>query len=234
MAQLFTTAVGHGFAGLFSAIKRVRPERPIHSRGLRLTGAVEVAPPGTASGIAWIDTPGTSTVAARISRSVGLPDGLPDVVGLAFRINDWPDAADAGLPADVLLSSTGWSRAGRFVLLPRFRADRSPLTTIIPYRGPHGPVLIGARTLGPAPLPASLGAFGRTLGGEAWVLGLYHARPRGPWHQFGTMSLLLDLQGKEDLRFDAVLNPLPGADTYGWTKRLREPSYAVARRPPPR
>ncbi|WP_049822464.1 hypothetical protein, partial [Arthrobacter sp. H41] len=135
-------------------------------------------------------------------------------------------------PADVLLSSTGWSRLGRFVLSPRLRADRAPLTTIIPYRGAEGPVLIGARTLGPGALPASLRGFERQLGRGTWTLGLYYAQPRGPWHQFGILSLRLDPLGEEaDLRFDPVLNPLPGADTYGWAKRLREPSYAMARRP---
>lgn len=248
MAQLLTDAAGHGFAAMFRALKKVRPERPIHSRGLRLTGTVEVTPTTRASGIFWVDTPGTSTVAARISRSVGLPDGLPDVVGLAFRIPGEPEAVGPGEPdprnhgkpdaagpsgGDVLLSSTGWSRPGRFVLSPRLRADRAPLTTIIPYRGAEGPVLIGARTLGPGALPASLKGFERKLGRGTWILGLYYAHPRGPWHQFGILSLRLDLLGEEENpRFDAVLNPLPGAGTYGWAKRLREPSYAVARQPP--
>ncbi|MBG6217216.1 hypothetical protein IWX75_001670 [Arthrobacter sp. CAN_A6] len=248
MAQLLTSAAGHGLTAIFRALKKVRPERPIHSRGLRLTGTVEVRPSAGASGISWVDTPGTSTVTARISRSVGLPDGLPDVVGLAFRLQGGPDALGAGESdsralgrpdavgpsgGDVLLSSTGWSRTGRFVLSPRLRADRAPLTTIIPYRGSEGPVLIGARALGSEALPASLKGFERKLGGGTWTLGLYYAHPRGPWHQFGILSLCLDLLGEEeDSRFDAVLNPLPGAGTYDWARRLREPSYAVARQPP--
>jgi hypothetical protein len=238
MAQLPTTAAGYGLAALFAAMKKVRPERPIHSRGLRLAGKVEVTPAGGTSGIAWIDTPGTSEVTARISRSVGLPDGLPDVVGLALRMTDWPGRpahpGESGPVSDLLMSSTWWSRPGRFVLSPRLRADRAPLTTIIPYRGTAGPVLVGARTLGPGALPASLRGFERQLGTEAWTLGLFHARPRGSWQRFALLSLRLDASGEEqDLRFDPLLNPLPGADTYGWAARLREPSYAVARRPSP-
>ena len=48
----------------------------------------------------------------------------------------------------------------------------------------------------------------------------------------GTLSLHLDhLRPDTDDRFDPVLHPLPGARTYEWTRRLREPAYAEARRP---
>lgn len=233
MAGLASSAIGTGFEVVFRAIKRVRRHRPIHSRGLRLAGTVVVHDHGLSSGISWIDRPGEGAVTARISRSAGTPDGLPDVVGLALRLHH----ADAG-PApstfsDVLLSSTGWSFPGRFVLVPRLGVSRAPLGTMMPYRGESGPVLLAARTLRPVGLPSSLRGFARTLGDAPWQLGLYFATPRGRWQHFGTLTLRLDPTGEEkDLRFDAVLHPLAGAGTYDWARRVREPSYALSRRAP--
>jgi hypothetical protein len=226
-------AIGKGFEVVFRGMKHLRRHRPIHSRGLRLDGTAVVHDHGLRSGIAWIDRPDATPATARVSRSVGTPDGLPDIVGLAVRIHHPGSGPLPSTFSDILLSSTGWSFPGRFALIPRLRASRAPLTTMMPYRGEDGPVLLGARTLSPSRLPSSLRGFERALGTSPWQLGLYFATPRGSWQHFGTLTLRLDPEGEEkDLRFDAVLHPLAGAQTYDWTRRVREPSYAVSRRQP--
>lgn len=233
MAGRTSSVIGKGFEVVFRGIKQVRRHRPIHSRGLRLDGTVLVHDHGLSSGIAWIDQPGGTPATARVSRSAGLPDGLPDIVGLAVRLHHGDPGPAPSTFSDVLLSSTGWSFPARFVLVPRLTASRAPLTTMMPYRGDHGPVLLGARTLTPAGLPSSLRSFSRSLGASEWQLGLYFATLRGAWQHFGTLTLRLSPEAEErDLRFDAVLHPLAGAQTYDWTRRVREPSYALARRRP--
>ncbi|WP_434993048.1 hypothetical protein [Arthrobacter sp. Ld5] len=233
MAGRISGAIGAGFEGMFRGIRRIRPHRPIHARGLRLDGTVVVHEHGLRSGIAWIDQPGRSPATARVSRSVGTPDGLPDILGLAARFHHPADGPGPSTFSDVLLSSTGWSFPGRFVLMPRLGISRTPFSTMMPYRGDHGPVLLGARTLGPAGLPASLRALEHALASSAWQLGFYCATPVGPWQHFGTLTLSLSPDAEErDLRFDAVLHPLAGAATYEWARRVREPSYALARRRP--
>jgi hypothetical protein len=210
-------------------MKLVRPSRPIHPRGLRLSGLLEIDGTARGSGIPWLETAGSTPVEARLSRSVGLPGPLPDIIGLAVGIR-------AGASrADVLLSSTGGSPAGRFVLLPRRNVARTVLSTMMPYKGTQGPVLLAARTTGPSGrLPASLPAFRRKLAGRPWTLELCYARPLGPWSPFGTLTLAVDAdQDQEDLRFDPVLHPLPTARTYAWAAGLRRGSYAVARAPRP-
>ena len=233
MAGLASSAIGKGFEVLFRGIKHVRRHRPIHSRGLRLDGSVTVHDHGLSSGIAWIDQPGGGTATARLSRSAGTPDGLPDIVGLAVRFHH-PEAGPAPSTfSDILLSSTGWSFPGRFVLVPRLSISRAPLGTMMPYRGDTGPVVLGARTIAPAGLPSSLRGFTRSLGEAPWQLGLYFATPRGRWQHFGTLTLRLNPDAEEkDLRFDAVLHPLAGAGTYEWARKVREPSYALSRREP--
>jgi hypothetical protein len=226
LEQIATTA-GRGFALLFRGIKALRPERPIHPEGVSLTGSVDRLPPGRRSGISWLDTPGTVQVQARLSRSIGLPEPLPDIVGLALRV-----LADPG-PFDVLLASTGMSGASRFILTPHRFASEPAFTTLMPYQSSRGPVLLAARTLDSAfRLPAKPEAFRRALGDRVWTLGLYHSALRGPWTRFATMSLSLDAtQQDTDRRFDPLLHPLPGAGTYRWTRSLREPSYTTAREP---
>jgi hypothetical protein len=210
-------------------MKLVRPSRPIHPHGLRLSGSLQRTGTAPASGIPWLDATGRTPVEARLSRSAGLPGPLPDVVGLALKI------PSDGSFSDVLLASTGSSPVGRFVLVPRRNVARTVLSTMMPYKGTSGPVLLAARTTAPSGrLPAPLAAFRRKLAGDPWTLQLLHARPLGPWIPFGTLSLTVDAdQDQEDLRFDPVLHPLPTAQTYGWAAALRRGSYAVARAPRP-
>jgi hypothetical protein len=220
-------AAGLTFAAAFKALKVLRPDRPIHPAGVALTGTIE-KPPGTpGSGILWIDSAGTDAVSARLSRSLGTPRGWPDVLGLALRVT-----TPTG-PADVLLASTGMSWPGRLILMAHRHASSSKLTSLMPYKGFRGPVLLAARPdAGGKDLPAAADAFRRALATGTWTLGLYYARPTGRWVRFGTIALRLD-PGKADLstRFDPLRNTLPGAGTYGWAGRLREPSYEAARRP---
>src|SRR5215217_4508967 len=120
-------AAGRAFAGLFRVLKVARPVRPIHPKGVGLTGELtRTGNAGSPSGLDWLDAPGTDSAEARFSRSVGLPSRLPDVLGLALRIMPSDGGAHAtasdggasGGAADVLLSSTGWNLPGRFLLRP--------------------------------------------------------------------------------------------------------------------
>ena len=105
----FSGAAGQVLAASFKTLKVLRPHRPIHPTGVALTGTIEKWPGCAGSGILWIDSPGTAAVSARLSRSLGMPPGWPDILGLALRIT-----TEAG-PADVLLASTAMSRPGRLL-----------------------------------------------------------------------------------------------------------------------
>lgn len=226
MTASFSRAAGVAFAAAFKALKVLRPDRPIHPAGVGLTGTIEKHPGQAGSGILWVDSAGKAVVSARLSRSLGTPPGWPDVLGLALRIT-----TETG-PADVLLASTGMSWPGRLLLTVHRHASSSKLTSLMPYKGFRGPVLLAARPeTGGKTLPAAPAAFRQALGTGTWTLGLYYARPAGRWIRFGTLALTLD-PGNADLgtRFDPLRNTLPGAGTYGWAGRLREPSYEAARR----
>jgi hypothetical protein len=245
-------AAGRMFAAIFRTIKLVRPDRPIHPDGVGLVG--ELARGGASagagtSGIGWLDSPGVDAVEARFSRSVGLPLELPDILGLGLRIRTGAtsagDAGDPGDPAesvsDVLFASTGWGFPARFVLMPRRDVAAASLTTLMPYEGRRGPVLLGIKTLrlpdgrSAAGLKAKAdGSFQESLATGDWVLGLYYARPSGPWTRAGELTLRAAPEPTDTpLRFNPLEHALPGAGTYPWTRRLREYSYRMAQQPPP-
>lgn len=228
MKASFSSAAGSALAAVFKAMKILRPDRPIHPVGVALAGTIERQPGSAGSGIRWADSPGRDQVTARFSRSIGTPSGWPDILGLALRI-----ATETG-PADVLLASTPMAWPGRFLLTAHRDAGSSALTSVMPYKGASGPVLLAARPEAAVrPLPATPDAFRRALNAGTWTLGLYHAKPAGRWIRFGTLTLAL-VPGVADssARFDPVLRPLPGAGAYKWASHLRQPSYAVAREVP--
>ncbi|WP_426226226.1 SRPBCC family protein [Pseudarthrobacter sp. DSP2-3-2b1] len=216
-----TETAGRAFAAVFRAIKVGRPDRPIHPQGLGLQGElIRTGNVTGSSGLDWLDAAGADTVEARFSRSIGLPQGLPDILGLALRVTP----SNGGI-ADVLFASTGWRLPGRFLLVPKLDVGSATLTTLMPYRGTKGPVLLGLRTVS---LPE-----GSLADGE-WVLSLHWAKPTGGWHQCGELRLRTSPSPADTpLRFNPLENQPPGAQTYAWTRRLRERSYRAAQRPAP-
>ena len=215
-------AIGAVLSGAFAVGQRLRHPRPIHPRRVVLSGQVRWIPDAEPSGIAWIDRgPGEPVpVVARVSRSIGLPAPLPDIFGLALRVEA------NGAPADIELASTGWTVPARFALLLHRRAESARFGSLFPYRGTRGPVLVGARTRSGRPAATDP----RELGAEddrTWSLTLGHATALGAWHPFAVVDLRAD--GDQDdtgLRFDAVQRPLPGSRAYAWVRAARQPSYA--------
>lgn len=214
---------------LFAGILLLRRPRPIHVRGRVLEGHVTWLPGAKRSGIAWVDdaSPTPVPVVARLSRSIGLPSGWPDVLGLALRM----DIDDR--PIDIELASTGRGVPGRFALTAHGPVSRAWFGTLFPYRSSCGPVLIGARQVSKRTLPTRDEHLDAVLVGDGWRIRLYHATPMGLWHPYAEVSLRMRVnqprfgQDSAGPRFDSVRNALPGAGTYGWVRALRQPSYRM-------
>lgn len=208
--QLTRHAAGLGgglLAGATQALAAIRTAaKPLHPEGEVYAG--RLVRRGTAYGphtdVPWIDEPGEDDVVVRLSRAVGLPDGVPDIHGLALRVLG-PD------PADLLFANTGTHRLTRFALTASRHPRARPMTTLLPYRAPSGPVLLRADSAGPASYELS------------W------ARPSGRWHPFATLRLD-EHRGDPTISFDPVLHRLPGLEQYPAVLRLREPAYRRARR----
>lgn len=222
-APSLATIAGSALRAVFRVLLVVRRPRPIHPRGTMLGGDISWGGAPHDSGLDWVDVPppaGRARVRARISRSVGLADGLPDILGLAVRVEDARGELADG--ADIEFASTGRAFPLRFALLPAFRAERARYGILLPYRGRRGAVLLSARTLGGSPTEAS------------WRLVLSYATPLGRWRAFAVMTLHPDHDQAGDgdqPHFDAGRRMLPGARAYAWVRAVRQPSYDLVQRP---
>ncbi|WP_209718468.1 hypothetical protein [Marmoricola sp. OAE513] len=191
-------------AVLGAATGRIKPFHPhgqLHAARLVRRGSPRG---GTPSGVAWIDEVGEDEAVVRLSGGVGLPQGWPDIHGLALA------TGNGAARADVLLAGTGTGTVTRHVLLPTRRASAHTLTTLLPYRAPTGPLYLGAEPQG-----------------EDFTL--TWARSNGPWHAFARLEVGDVLTSGDTITFDPVLHVPQGLAQYGWVRSLREPAYAVAR-----
>lgn len=212
VAKMVAVIPGRVLQGVFGLVGVLRPAaKPLHPSGrLRASVIERHGLEGTAAtGVEWIDRPGTTEALVRMSRATGLPESLPDIRGMAIRIPAAPDG-----PADLLLASTGLGRFSRFILVPSFAASGCAYSTLLPYRTDNGPILIAA-----CPDPADPDRFE-----------LACAAPRGPWRAFADLQLGRDIgTGDESLSFDPILHQLPRLDCYPWAAQLREGAYRAAR-----
>jgi hypothetical protein len=197
---------GAALAGATRIAAALRPAaKPLHPRGRVVTGTLVRTGAGTRTGIEWVDVPGEDQVLARESRAVGLPRALPDIHGLALRI---PSSTGYG---DLLFASTGLGRLTRYVLTAARSAYARPMTTLLPYRSPVGPLLLAAT-------PEGEGSYRLSV-----------AVGRGAWQPFARLALDEEDAPDPTVSFDPLRHTLPGLENYGWVQRLREPAYRTAR-----
>ena len=207
---VITTAAdvaGRALAAITDGVAALRPaDKPLHPAGDLYAGRLQRPGSDQPIGVPWIDQAGEDEVTVRISRAIGLPGPLPDVHGLALRLRKGQTRY-----GDLLLASTGWDPVTRHLLIPTWSAQW-PMTTLLPYRSPVGPLVIGARAT------------------DEHTYELSWARVGHGWQHLGTLALEMPLPDADGVSFDPVVNPLPGLTQYAWVERLREQSYATARR----
>ncbi|HEY1119179.1 MAG TPA: hypothetical protein VGE43_15810 [Acidimicrobiales bacterium] len=198
-------AAGRALSTATAGLAALRPaEKPLHPDGALYAGRLVRPGSDQPSGVPWFDQAGEDEVLVRVSRAIGLPGPFPDFYGLAVRLRKGQTRY-----GDLLLASTGWDPVTRHLLVPAW--SPRPLTTLLPYRAPQGPVVIGAQPIDERGYELSWARVGKG------------------WHPLGELTLDEPLAEEDEVSFDPVLNTLPGLAQYTWVERLRERSYAVAR-----
>ncbi|MFN2561951.1 MAG: hypothetical protein ABR571_11720 [Jatrophihabitans sp.] len=202
---------GKGLAGVFGAAGRLRPAtKPLHPRGSVHAATLERVGLSEPTGVDWLDTGGVDEVLVRLSRSVGLPGPVPDVLGLAIRV-----PLGGSRHGDLLFATTGSGPIGRFVLRP-VRDPAARYSTLLPYRTPAGSLLLAAAGItGPA--------------GDLRFDLQVASPPRGPWRRFGSLTVFPEPSPDEYVAFDPMTNPIAGLEPYDWIRQLRARSYRAAR-----
>ncbi|MBF6356037.1 phosphodiesterase [Nocardia higoensis] len=132
------------FREFFAGAARLRHARVFHPNGLPLSGRLHPEPE-----VEDLFGEGERAVLARMSKGIGTPSGLPDVLGLALRVLDRDDK-----PFDLALATTGEGVLGRYFLTPARGWRSARYGSLMPYRlGDRSPVWLFAE---PEPgLPSS-------------------------------------------------------------------------------
>lgn len=204
LVQLAARGGGLALQGATHVLSAVRTApKPLHPRGTVWNGEITRHGAGLVpTGVPWLDEPGHDDVIVRVSAAIGLPHGWPDIQGVAIHL-----PGQAG--ADLLFASTGAGQITRFMLRLVRPTARHVASTLLPYRGPRGPIMLAATQVEP----------------EQYAL--LRADGDGPWIGFGRLRLTERID--RELSFDPIRHPLPGLDNYAWVRRLRSPAYRTAR-----
>ena len=196
LLQNAASSAGQALGSVFRMVGTLRAgPKALHPRG-RVAEATMTITGGTPLGVPLLDEPGEHPCLVRLSRATGVPAPLPDVLGLAVRVDE----------ADLLFASTGSGRLGRHLLVPRREHRDGTLATLLPLKSAQGPVELA---LEPGPAGYSL----------------LVASPGGTWQERGRLDIGLPGPDDPSLRFDPVGRTPTGLRQYDAVRRLRAPSY---------
>jgi hypothetical protein len=203
----------------------VRHRRVFHPSGVLAEGHLKrVANPGRGLPIESAD------VVARVSKAVGTPGGLPDLIGLAWRM---PPSAAVTRPWDVLMVSAGSGLLTRFALRPTASWAGTTLSTLMPLRRPDGWWWLKAEMATPLGGWLSLDAVREAITSDGIVFDVQQAHGRGPFEPLGelTMTAVIPTDADHDVSFDPARNTAPDVRLGPeWLARLRERAYQRSRR----
>jgi hypothetical protein len=195
--------VSQATSRFWRTLSAIRGKRIFHPDGDAFEATLTVT--GGDHGAPLLDVPGEHPAIARLSRGVGLPQPLPDVLGIAVRV---PDAHGPNRHQDFLLVTSLDGPLLHHLILP------APLGT---YGQSYSSVL----------------AY--RIGGRLRLVGAVPRRPdfdlavaplRGRWEPFGRLRLdeRLSQAASEALRFN-VWHSGGGIEPTGPFQGIRAPAY---------
>ena len=223
----------------FCTLAALRNRRSLHPLGIGYQGWLRVpneSPPQ--SGVPLFQAGATHQALLRFSRGAGLPEPLPDALGVAIKL---PDAHGPGVDQDLLLTSSTDRPLLRRLLFPARSFVRGAFSTALLYDlGSERVVLL----LIPAPISAgpSTGDAGhRPVGGalaelravaaNGLELELRTAKSMGRSQPLATVTVgpPLPADQTEALRFNPWTTG-PGIHPSGWLNLLRDAAYQASQR----
>lgn len=208
-------------AGVMRAGSLVRGERVVHAKGTTLRGRLLV-PGGAGLGVPLLDDPGSHDLLVRFSRSLGLPDRLPDVLGVAVRVLD---AHGPGRHQDLLLDSTVSLPGARRLPLPQYDFLGAVYSSLTDYELGGRRHLLGLVPDEGAPrTPAVDGLPGRADGAR---LPLAVATGLASWRELAVVELGTSVPGGREVRFSPD-NCGGGIRPVGWLQDLRRDAYRAS------
>ena len=131
-------------AGLFASLSAVRSKRIFHPDGVAYDAALTFLPQTELDPLVGFAAGRTADAIVRFSRGVGLPERMPDILGIAIKM---PGFAGSDRDQDLLLVTSSEGPVMQNLLLPARGFFRRNYSTVLPYRPPSGgdQILFGAR-----------------------------------------------------------------------------------------
>lgn len=166
---------------LFKLLAWLRRSRAVHPKGVAYSGTVTFDAPGLGT-IYTLGRPYAVTI--RFSRSVGLPDALPDISGIAVKVTA------PGIEHDYLFATCAPGRLGKYLLLPTRYTDTLQYSCGFPYLYKGNHAMVGAVVLQSSKRRNSQEGF-RAL--EGIRIDIQLATMTGTWQRIGTARVGIPL-----------------------------------------
>jgi hypothetical protein len=234
-------AAGPAVAATFSALAALRRKRSLHPIGVGYQGRLQVSDDAPARPDVPLFRAGAAHSALlRFSRGAGLPELLPDALGVAIKL---PDAHGPGADQDLLLTSSSDRPLLRCLLFPARSFLRGAFSTALPYQlGSERIVLLlvpirtgGGRSSDGAGHHHSGGAIGelRDAAPDGLRFELRTATTFGRSRPLATVTTDAPLTADQTdtLRFNPWTTG-PGIRPSGWLNLLRDAAYRACQRGP--
>ena len=221
------------------ALAALRRRRSLHPTGVGFQGWLRVpndSPPRP--GVPLFQAGATHPAVIRFSRGAGLPEPLPDALGVAIKL---PDAHGPGIDQDLLLTSSTDRPLLRRLLFPARSFVRGAFSSALPYDlGGERVVLLlvpvltnAGRSAGEAGHRPGDGALAelRAIAANSLKFQLRTARSLGRSQPLATVTVgpSLSADQTEALRFNPWTTG-PGIRPSGWLNLLRDAAYRASQR----
>jgi hypothetical protein len=220
----------------FHALAALRRRRSPHPTGVGHQGELVVGDGPGWPGVPLLRPGAAYPALLRFSRGAGLPEPLPDALGVAVKL---PDAHGPGADQDLLLTSSTDRPLLRRLLFPARSFVRGAFSTALPYDLDEERVVL---LLVPAPTKSGRSPGGVARGGGALAelraaaaagLGfeLRAAGSYGPSQRLATVTVGQPLSAEQTaaLRFNPWTTG-PGIRPAGWLNLLRDAAYRASQR----
>ena len=146
LLERFAVPLSGVSAATFAALSALRRARVFHPVGRAFSGVLTF----TEAARRWLPreltNPLRHDVIVRFSRGSGVPEPLPDVLGMAVKIES---AYDDGRDQDWLFVTSGRNPVARHTLIPTQDFLARPYSTVLPYRIDGQLVTFGADAIDP-------------------------------------------------------------------------------------
>ncbi|MFA1554158.1 DUF1990 family protein [Actinomadura chokoriensis] len=224
--RLVGRAVTAAFARTFALAARLR-DRPLHPKGLVFDATLVLHGTSQHWGVPLLDERTELQGEVRLSRAIGLPPPLPDLLGLALRWRQPPAGDAAEATAELLLATTGHNPLGRHLLRPAARWSPAFYGSLLAYRAGDRRILLGAVAPPAHHVPADLTSLAHSVDERPLSLNLVVATEFGAWERFGELRLLGPARGDGNgsARFNPARTPIRGLPPAGFFQQVRGPTY---------